>query len=152
MADAASERTARGYEIVNRYWKWSAAVGFLAVPVVDVAATTGIQLKMVADLAKLYAVPFSRDAAKAVIGSLVGALAPPILSGPVARVVAPTLSFLPGVGLAVRVLIGPTLNAASTYSLGRIFVQHFESGGTFLDMDPDAVREHYRQELAAAKR
>jgi uncharacterized protein (DUF697 family) len=147
-----SEQTTRAYEIVNRYWMWSAAVGFLAVPVVDVAASTGIQLRMIADLARLYGVPFSRDAAKAVVGSLVGSFASPLLAGPIARVLAPALSFLPGVGLAVRVLVAPTLYAASTYALGRVFVQHFESGGTLLDMDPDAVREHYRRELAAAKR
>ena len=147
-----SERTTKGYEIVSRYWKWSAAAGLLAVPLLDVAAVTGVQLKMIADLARLYAVPFSRDGAKAIIGSLVGAITPGFLSGPVARILTPTLSFLPGVGVAVRVLVTPTLNAASTYALGRVFVQHFESGGTFLDMDPDAVRQHYQQELAAAKR
>jgi uncharacterized protein (DUF697 family) len=147
-----SERTAHAYEIVGRYWKWSAAAGLINVPLLDVAAVTGVQLKMIAELAKVYTVPFSRDRAKAIIGALVGAMTPAFLSGTVMNVLGPsTFAVLPGLGAVVGVLATPTFNAASTYALGRVFVQHFESGGTFLDMDPDKVRGHYRQELAAAK-
>jgi hypothetical protein len=34
---------------------------------------------------------------------------------------------------------------ASTYALGRIFIQHFNSGGTFLTFDAEKVQEHFRQ-------
>jgi uncharacterized protein (DUF697 family) len=146
-----SERTSQGYEIVGRYWKWSAAAGLINIPLLDVAAVTGIQLKMIAALAKLYDVPFKRDRAKAIVAALVGAMTPPFLAGSVMQVLGPTFSVLPGVGTAVGVLVVPTFNAASTYALGRVFVQHFESGGTFLDMDPDTLREHYQREVAAAK-
>lgn len=146
-----SERTATANEIVDRYWKWSAAAGLINVPLIDVAAVTGVQLKMVAELAKLYDIPFSRDRAKAVVGAVVGAMTPVFLSGTVMSVLGPVFSVLPGLGAVVGVLATPTLNAASTYALGRVFVQHFESGGTFLDLDPETVRGHYRQELAAAR-
>lgn len=146
-----SERLAQANQIVSRYWKWSAAAGLIYVPFLDVAAMTGIQLKMVADLAKLYDVPFSRDRAKAIIGALVGSVTPVYLSGTVIRVLGPTLTVLPGVGGLASIFALPVLNAASTYALGRVFVQQFESGGTFLDMDPDKVREHYQQEYAAAR-
>jgi signal transduction histidine kinase len=35
--------------------------------------------------------------------------------------------------------------------VGRVFTQHFASGGTFLDFDPAEVREHFRQEFAIAR-
>ena len=34
--------------------------------------------------------------------------------------------------------------AAYTWALGNVFIQHFEAGGTFLDFDPEKVREHFR--------
>ena len=39
------------------------------------------------------------------------------------------------------------LTGASTYAVGRVFIQHFESGGTFLTLDPDKVKAHYRAEF-----
>ncbi len=41
----------------------------------------------------------------------------------------------------------PTFAAASTYAVGKIFVQHFESGGTVLSFNPDKVRDYYEAEL-----
>lgn len=149
-----SERSVQGDAIVARYWKWSAAAGLLNIPLLDVGAVTGIQLNMIADLAKVYDVPFSRERARAVVGALVGAVTPVFLSGTLLKVMGPTLAvlpILPAVGTLVAILTTPVLNAASTYALGRVFVQQFESGGTFLDMDPDRVREHYRREFAAAR-
>jgi sugar phosphate isomerase/epimerase len=36
---------------------------------------------------------------------------------------------------------------ASTYALGKVFVQHFESGGTFLDFEPAKVKEYFQKEF-----
>jgi hypothetical protein len=41
--------------------------------------------------------------------------------------------------------------SASTYAVGRVFIQHFESGGTFLDFDPDKVRAHFEAEFKKAQ-
>ena len=38
-----------------------------------------------------------------------------------------------------------------TYAAGRVFHQHFASGGTFLTFDPDKVREYYAQMLEEGK-
>jgi hypothetical protein len=29
----------------------------------------------------------------------------------------------------------------------KVFIQHFESGGTFLDLDPDKVREYFKAQF-----
>jgi uncharacterized protein (DUF697 family) len=146
-----TEQTARAYEIVGRYWKWSAAAGLIPVPLIDIAAVTGVQLKMIAELAEHYTVPFSRDRAKSIVGALTAAVTPPILAGTVFGLLGPAFKLMPGVGTVIGVVTTPLLNAASTLSLGRVFVQHFESGGTLLDMNPEELREHYRKELEKAK-
>ncbi|MEZ5671856.1 MAG: hypothetical protein R3E08_05540 [Thiotrichaceae bacterium] len=43
------------------------------------------------------------------------------------------------------------MGGAATYAIDKVFVQHFESGGTFLDFDPEAVREHFAAEFAKGK-
>ena len=35
------------------------------------------------------------------------------------------------------------LAGATTYAVGKVFIQHFESGGTFLNFNPDSVKEYY---------
>jgi len=146
-----TERTEHAYAIVGRYWKWSAAAGLIPVPLIDIAAVTGLQLKMIAELAEHYEVPFSRDRAKSVVGSLTAAVSPPILAGTLFGLLGPVFKVVPGVGTVIGVVTTPLLNAASTLALGRIFVQHFESGGTLLDMNPAEIEEHYRKELTAAQ-
>jgi len=42
----------------------------------------------------------------------------------------------------------PGMAAAATYAMGRVFVMHFESGGTFLDLDPAKAEAHFREVLA----
>ena len=37
----------------------------------------------------------------------------------------------------------PAFAGASTYALGKVFEQHFASGGTFLNFDAVAVRQHF---------
>ena len=42
--------------------------------------------------------------------------------------------------------------AASTYAVGLVFLQHFESGGTFLSFQPGQVREHFRKIFEGARK
>ena len=41
----------------------------------------------------------------------------------------------------------PIFTGATTYAIGKSFMMHFESGGTFLDFDPAKVRAYFRQEF-----
>jgi hypothetical protein len=45
----------------------------------------------------------------------------------------------------------PTLASAATIAIGRVFTQHFETGGTLLDIDADKLRTHFKAEFEAAK-
>ena len=58
---------------------------------------------------------------------------------------------IPVVGTTIGVITMPTLSVATTCALGRVFIQHFETGGTFLDLDPEKLREHFRAEFETAQ-
>jgi hypothetical protein len=45
----------------------------------------------------------------------------------------------------------PIFAGAFTHALGRIFLMHFEAGGTILDFDPHTMHAYFRQEYEKAK-
>ncbi|UUX48460.1 YcjF family protein [Nisaea acidiphila] len=141
--DVLAARRAEASSIVSTYMGWTAGASFIPVPWVDLAAVTVIQIKMVGDLASLYQVPFSRNVVKTIIAGLLGSLVPAGL----ARGASSLLKAVPGIGTWLGVLTAPVFTSASTYAIGKVFVQHFEAGGTVLDFDPDAMRDHFKAEF-----
>ncbi len=41
---------------------------------------------------------------------------------------------------------------ASTWALGKVFIQHFESGGTFLDFKPEEVKEYFKAQFVEGRK
>ena len=37
----------------------------------------------------------------------------------------------------------PVFSGAATWAIGKVFIQHFASGGTFLDFDPKKVKDYF---------
>lgn len=148
-----SGKAERAQEIIGSYWKWATVAGVLP-PLVDVAVVTGIQVKMIADLAHLYYpdVEFKNEWGKSVVGALVGSVSPPFLAHASLRLLGPMLKFVPVVGMVAGLVAIPAFNAATTRALGIVFRQHFELGGTLLDFDPDKVRAHFKEEFEVAAR
>lgn len=144
-----TEKETLAFRTVKKYMWWSGGAGLIPVPFVDWAAVSGVQLKMIADLAKIYDVPFKRDTGKAAIGSLAGFVLPHALAcgliGSMFKAV-PVIGALAG-GSSMAVFCG-----AYAWALGNVFIQHFESGGTFLNFDPEAVKEYFREQFEAGKR
>src|SRR4030095_2858715 len=71
-----ADETNRAEAIIKKYTYLSMGAGFIPLPVVDMAALLGLQLRMVALLAKVYKQDFSHDKGKAFISSLVGSTVP----------------------------------------------------------------------------
>lgn len=120
------------------YGKWAAAAGVIPVPVADLAAVTGVQLKMLNDIAKIYDVPFKSDMGKATIGALAGSLIPAKLGY---GTVGSLIKSIPVVGTIAGVATLPAFNYGSTVAIGRVFAKHFASGGTLLDFSAEAVKD-----------
>ena len=129
------------HQIVKRYMLWSAGAALVPVPIVDMIAISGVQLKMLADVSKVYNIPFEKSRVQAVVGSLIGYILPHAFS---VGLIGGLLKAIPGVGVLVGVPSFAIFAAAYCWALGRVFIQHFESGGTFLNFDPEAVKEHFR--------
>lgn len=135
--------------IVKRYMLWSMGAGAIPIPVIDLATITGVQLKMLAELAREYGVPFREDRGKAVISALIGGVG----SGALAYgLVGSMLKAVPLFGSLLGVASVPVTAGAATYALGNVFLQHFASGGTFLDFDPARVRAHFAEQVEEGKR
>jgi uncharacterized protein (DUF697 family) len=142
-----SDQTEKANALVRRYSYWSAGFGLIPIPVVDLAAITGTQVKMVHALSQLYGREFSEDAVRAAIGGLVGAAVPiAVGAGTVSA-----LKSVPILGQIAGTLALPALALASTIAVGRVFVQHFEAGGTLLDFDPEKMKAYFEAEFKKAK-
>lgn len=143
-----SETERRSRAIVQSYVGWASAAGLLPVPLLDVSAVLGIQIAMLKSIARVYGVPFNRSMVKPLLVSLVNASSACVLAAPAASLV----KFVPFVGSALGMLTLPALSSASCYATGRVFIAHFESGGTFLDFDPASARAFYAKLFSSAQK
>lgn len=140
--DSAADRT------IIKYAGGSMAVGLVPIPLADIAALTGIQLKLVHSLSKIYGVEFNKNSGKAAIYSLLGGIAPVSMALPIAASMA---KFVPVVGQLLSYSTMSVLGGGSTYAIGNVFKQHFASGGTFLTFNPDAVRDYFTEKFEEGK-
>ncbi|HEY5210756.1 MAG TPA: DUF697 domain-containing protein [Stellaceae bacterium] len=140
-------KEAEAMHLVREYMGWSTGAGLIPIPLIDLAAISLVELKMVHSLANLYGVPFTRSAAKSIVGALIGGGGTYVLAAPVASVV----KFIPIIGSLAGMIAEPAIAAAATYALGKVFIQHFESGGTLLDFNIRTQRHQYEQHFTAAQ-
>ncbi|MDM8523248.1 DUF697 domain-containing protein [Desulfococcaceae bacterium HSG8] len=135
--------------LIRHHVYGSMAVGLIPLPLVDFASMTAIQLNMLRVLAKRYGVPFSKDMVKNILSSLVGGAVPVAASGPLAASLAKAV---PAAGMTVGVVTMPIISGATTYAVGKVFVQHFASGGNFLTFNPEKVKDYYAKMFKQGKK
>jgi uncharacterized protein (DUF697 family) len=129
-------------KLVERFALWSGVAGLVPVPIIDVLAVAGIQLQMLRRISQIYEVPFTENSGKAVLASLAGTMIP-TTSGIGA---ASMLKTVPIAGMLASAFVMPALSAGATYAIGKVFIQHFASGGTLLDFNPPDYREFIKSQ------
>ena len=130
-------------KIVHRYVVISAGAGLITVPVVDVSVLAGVHVALIRELSEFYGHEFSEHAARNILIAIGASLVPGSIGSFVGRKVLHALPFVtPVFGLATMA----GFSAFVSYSLGRIFVEHFEAGGTLGNFDV----EHLHQVFAKA--
>ncbi|NKB22976.1 MAG: DUF697 domain-containing protein [Kiritimatiellae bacterium] len=129
--------------IVKNTMLWTTGVGLVPIPVVDLVAVTGLQLNMLRRICKVYEVKFFKNTAKNIIGSLLGGLFPSTLSRPAAGLI----KMIPLVGPTIGAVTMPIFSGASTYAVGRVFIKHFESGGTLLSFCRKKAKKEFEEAL-----
>jgi len=135
-------------QVVDRFSLWSGAAGLLPIPLIDVVAVGGVQLVMLRRLSEIYGVPFSENRGKSLIASLAGSVLPASTATTSAMTVGSLMKGIPGVGWAVGALTMPVVSAGATWVIGKVFIQHFASGGTLLDFNPPDYREFIKAQKA----
>jgi uncharacterized protein (DUF697 family) len=126
----ATRRRSQANSIVERHTAYAAVGGIIPVPIANVASITAVIVRMVKRLSDLYGIPFERDRARAIVVGLMGGAMPTGLGA----VTTSTLFYIvPGSGL-VGLAVSSIAAVACTRSIGRIFVEHFETGSSLHDL------------------
>lgn len=141
-------RPIRAEQIINSHVALAMGAGFVPLPILDLVAVSGVQLKLLKELGDLYGVTFTENRVKSIVTSLLGGVSSTSLAvasvGSVAKIV-------PGLGPALGMVTLPVIAGAVTYAVGKVFTQHFESGGTFLTFDSLDARSGFQREFEKGK-
>lgn len=138
-----TNRSEEADSIIKNHMIWSMGAGLIPVPIADLFAVSAIQLDMIRQLAKLYEIDFKQTEGKAYITALTGSS--------LARLGARAIKFIPGVGSVLGGVTMAVLSGASSFALGEVFKKHFETGGTFLDFDPQRLKKYYDEKFEKGK-
>ena len=129
-----ARRRSQANSIVERHTAYAAVGGIIPVPIANVASITAVIVRMVKLLSDLYDIPFERDRARAIVVGLMGGAMPTGLGA----VTTSTLFYVvPGSGI-VGLAVSSIAAVACTRSIGRIFVEHFETGSSLHDLHATA--------------
>ena len=143
-----SMRLIKGENVVNNHTLVALSLGLVPLPLFDVAVLTSNQVSMVRALGAIYGQTFSSNKAKAVVFSLLGGSAPVLgVLGLSAGV-----KWIPGIGTLAGSSGVAVSGGALTYAVGRLFLSHFESGGTLLTFDAAKAYAQFRQEIRRGRR
>jgi uncharacterized protein (DUF697 family) len=136
--------------VITRHVAVAASAGLIPLPIVDFAAVTGVQLTMLALICNIYKQPFSKEAVRSIIASLVGGA---VTGGEASSLaISSRLKFIPVVGTAVSWLVTPALAGATTYAIGKVFVRHLESGGSLLTFDGKKMKGYMEKAMEEGKK
>ena len=139
---------AEAARVISKAVRWSAAAAIVPVPYLDLVALGAVQVRMVRDLAQAYCVDADSETTKVAVSALLGTLAPAVVSG---SLLGSSLKLVPVGGTILGSVGLAAFGSAATYAVGKIFVAHFENGGTLSSFSAQAVEADLKKEFAAAK-
>lgn len=142
-AEPAIDKSAKALASVKHYALGAAGAGIVPLPLIDMLTMLALQMLMVRKLAKLYDVPYAKQRSKSAVAGLIGGFNAGGLG-------VGAFKMIPILGIFSYAVM-PTINGAITYAVGKVFIQHFESGGTFLDFDPKKVRAYFEDQFREGK-
>lgn len=134
-------------EIIKEHVLFSMGAGLIPLFILDIIAITAIQMDMIRQLCRHYSVDYQETKGKAITAALTGST----LGRLAGYGIGSALKVIPGLG---SLLGGVTLSVAagaSTYALGQVFATHFQTGGSIFDLDPEAFKEFYNEQMERGK-
>lgn len=145
--DSENTRLDQAGEAISSATKWSAAAALVPVPYLDLAALAAVQGNMVINLSEIYGEKVSKQTVKGLVSMLLGTLLPANLA---TATVGASAKLVPGFGTLVGAASLAAFGAAATYAMGKVFVRHFEQGGTVATFKAEDVKEDLKAEFAKA--
>lgn len=141
-------RKLEAYEKIRNYSYGTAGGSIIPIPLLNMGAVVGLQVKLVNEIAKIYNVSVRKGQAKSVVISLLSTIGAHSMATGSLRSL---LWFVPVVGPLVSSLSFPIFSGAITYAMGIIFLTHFKAGGTLEDFKASDFALMYRREFEKAK-
>jgi len=144
---ANTARIEKAAELLASASRWSVAASLVPVPYVDLAALASVQTNLVVSLCSLYDQKVSKEAVSGVVSVLLGTLVPAQATQAVTGSLA---KFVPGFGSLIGAVSMATFGSAATYAIGKVFVRHFENGGTLASFSAASIKEDLKRTFAQA--
>ena len=133
---AAALRRRMAVATVERYANWAAVGGAIPVPIANATAVTALMVRMIHALSKLYGVPFEKNRTRAAVVGLMGGILPTGL----ATVAASAVTYVvPGYGL-LGLAASSVTSSAYARGVGRLYIEHFESGSSEINFRSIVLR------------
>jgi len=159
-----SENTKKKSDEIIRHHVWaSMSVSLVPIPLFDSVVLSVVQFNMIRKLSKLYGIRLIKKD-KSFLKSLflsIGSYADDAALAVLKKTVLPTVSVslatsmtkaIPVTGQTIGVVSAPVVNGAFTYAIGKLTALHFESGETFLSLDPKKVEAYYMEMFNEGKK
>lgn len=131
-----TDREAAAMQIVYRYAAVSAGAAFIPMPGLDVTVLAGIHVALIKRLCDHYDVDFSEHTARNLLIAIAASVIPGTVGSIAGRRVLAVLP--PGLNLIGWTLMSAS-SAAFSYAIGRLFIHHFETGGTLFSFDTSRI-------------
>ena len=144
------DRLTAASRIISSATRWAAAAGAVPVPLLDSVALATVQGKMLADLSALYGHSIRSEVANGLVSVSLGTLLPAGVTTFLGSFLGSSVKAIPGVGTALGMISMASFGSAATYAIGKVFVRHFENGGTVANFSADAVKEDLKAEFTKA--
>lgn len=144
MATSESATGTLTHRIVLNHSLVAAGIGLIPLPLLDIAAVGVTQLVMIRKLSQFYEVPFIKHRATAFIAALIGA-------GELGLIMTSVGQLVPGIGATGFAVTTAASAGVLTYAIGKVFVRHFELGGTFLNLDANVMRDYFAEQCQEGK-
>ncbi len=122
-------------------------VGFVPVPLVDLAGLTAIQLELIHALSKAYGVEFKKERVKSILSSLCGG-ALTVVSVPL---LASVFKSIPIIGTTTGAATISITGGATTYAIGWVFDRHFRKGGSLSSFNAEEAKGYFKTKLQEGK-
>lgn len=125
-------RRAAAMEIVRIHTALAAGTHLIPTPMIGSFAVSALQLRMLSELAILYGDNFDQHRNRALAAAIGTSVASELVRrSAFAAPVGQWFAAAPLVGTTLRFFAWPTAMAATTYFLGKAYVEHYENGGQF---------------------